>query len=389
MNTATAQAARRTIPPSSSDAGWPSAGAAGAREGADAAARPIARERRALPWVRIEKDYVFDTPDGPRSLAELFEAAASCWCSTSCSARLGARLPELLLHGRPPRRHDVHLAQRDVTLRASRARRWRRSSASAAHGLAVPWVSSHGSDFNHDFGVSFTPEAAGQRQGALQLRTMALPERGSAGLSVFYQDDCGAVFHTYSTYGRGVEVMMGTYNLLDLTPKGRDEHNPATPWTGCATTTATSRAPAQRRRDQCVLPGERLKAAPGAAGDGHGKPLALAGGRRRRRPARAEPGQRLDAGPPPGACARATGAQPLRALLPIALGHLASIALVAGAVYPASPGRGWLQVLARDCACPSCWRTCRATPRSWCARRRATRDWRSGPSPCPPRRAPG
>ena len=68
------------------------------------------------------------------------------------------------------------------------------------------------------------------------------------GISVFYKDDAGEVFHTYSTYGRGVEVMMGTYNLLDLTPKGRDEHNPGYAWNGCATTTATSRDRSTNRR---------------------------------------------------------------------------------------------------------------------------------------------
>ena len=93
-------------------------------------------------------------------------------------------------------------------------------------GWQFKWVSSHGSDFNHDFGVSFTPEERAERRGRLQLRHAA-PSRSeeAPGISVFYKDDAGEVFHTYSTYGRGVEVMMGTYDLLDLTPKGRDEHD--------------------------------------------------------------------------------------------------------------------------------------------------------------------
>lgn len=120
---------------------------------------------------------------------------------------------------------NVHLAHRDVTFVAiSRAplaeiERFRRRM-----GWRFKWVSSHGSDFNHDFHVSFTPEGAkGQvyyNYGMQPFESEELP-----GISVFYKDDAGEVFHTYSTYRRGVEVMMGTYNLLDLTPKGRDERD--------------------------------------------------------------------------------------------------------------------------------------------------------------------
>jgi predicted dithiol-disulfide oxidoreductase (DUF899 family) len=86
-------------------------------------------------------------------------------------------------------------------------------------------VSSHGSDFNHDFGVSFTPEDMAKGEVYYNYGMQSFPTEEAPGISVFCKDDAGNVFHTYSTYGRGVEVMMGAYNLLDLTPKGRDEDN--------------------------------------------------------------------------------------------------------------------------------------------------------------------
>ena len=185
----------------------------------------IARERRALPWVRVEKNYVFDTLDGPRTLAELFEGRrqllvqhfmfAPGWeqgcpsCSFMADHHDGAKL---------------HLAQRDVSLLVvSRApladiERFRRRM-----GWQFTWVSSHGSDFNRDFGVTFTPDDQARGEVDYNYVKQPFPFEEAPGVSVFYRDDGGAVFHTYSSYGRGVEVMMGTYPLLDLPPKGRDE----------------------------------------------------------------------------------------------------------------------------------------------------------------------
>lgn len=191
----------------------------------------IARERRALPWVRVEKRYVFDTPDGPRALDELFEGRrqllvqhfmyAPGWeqgcpsCSYMADHHDGAA---------------PHLAQRDVTLlvvsRAPLAEllRFRRRM-----GWQFHWVSSHGSDFNHDFGVSFTPEQVARGEVPYNYTTHPFPQAEAPGISVFWRDDDGSVFHTYSRYGRGVEVMMGSYPLLDLVPRGRDEEGLAHP----------------------------------------------------------------------------------------------------------------------------------------------------------------
>jgi predicted dithiol-disulfide oxidoreductase (DUF899 family) len=187
----------------------------------------IARERRALPWVRIDKSYAFDAPDGQRTLSELFEGRRQLLVQHFM-------LPPGQEQGCPScsfmADHSdgmtVHLAHRDVTLVAvSRAplaeiERFRRRM-----GWQFKWVSSHGSDFNYDFGVSFTPEEVAKGELPYNYGTWPLAYEEWPGVSVFYKDDAGDVFHTYSTYGRGVEVMMGTYNLLDLTPKGRDERD--------------------------------------------------------------------------------------------------------------------------------------------------------------------
>jgi predicted dithiol-disulfide oxidoreductase (DUF899 family) len=92
-------------------------------------------------------------------------------------------------------------------------------------GWQFPWVSSHGSDFNFDFRVSFTPQDKARGEVPYNYGTWPFVSEELPGLSVFVRDDEGSVFHTYSTYGRGVEVMMGTYALIDLTPKGRDEQD--------------------------------------------------------------------------------------------------------------------------------------------------------------------
>ena len=185
----------------------------------------IARERRALPWVRLETPYVFDTPTGPRTLAELFGPhrqllvqhfmlgpgwEAGCPSCSYMADHLGGMLP--------------HLAQRDVSVAlVSRApideiERFRRRM-----GWTLTWVSSHGNDFNRDFQVSFTPQELATGEVVYNYAKRPFPQSEAPGISVFFKDDTGAVFHTYSTYGRGVEAMMGTYDLLDLTPKGRDE----------------------------------------------------------------------------------------------------------------------------------------------------------------------
>jgi predicted dithiol-disulfide oxidoreductase (DUF899 family) len=189
----------------------------------------IAAERRALPWLRMEKNYVFDTPQGPRALADLFEGRRQLlvqhfmlgpgWEQGCPSCSFMADHSDGM---------TVHLAQRDVAFMAvSRAPLAEIERFRARMGWKFKWVSSFGSSFNYDFGVSFTPQqlATGvldYNYGEWTILSEELP-----GVSVFCKDDAGEVFLTYSTYGRGVEVMMGTYDMLDLTPKGRDEEGGA------------------------------------------------------------------------------------------------------------------------------------------------------------------
>lgn len=121
---------------------------------------------------------------------------------------------------------NVHLAHRDITLVAvSRAPLADIERFRARMGWRFDWVSSYTGDFNRDFGVSFTPEQMAGDKVYYNYGLQSFPAEEAPGISVFYKDDAGTVFHTYSTYGRGVEVMIGAYQLIDLTPKGRDERD--------------------------------------------------------------------------------------------------------------------------------------------------------------------
>jgi predicted dithiol-disulfide oxidoreductase (DUF899 family) len=187
----------------------------------------IARERRALPWERVQKDYVFDTPEGRRSLADLFQGRSQLlvqhfmlgpgWDEGCPSCSFMADHTDGM---------KVHLEHRDITMLAiSRAplheiERFRRRM-----GWQFDWVSSNASDFNHDFGVSFTAEELARGEVDYNYHPTSLSSEEVPGISVFYKNEAGEVFHTYSTYGRGVEVMMGAYPMMDLTPKGRSERD--------------------------------------------------------------------------------------------------------------------------------------------------------------------
>ena len=187
----------------------------------------IAAERRSLAWVRIEKEYVFDTPAGPRSLAELFQGRRQLlvqhfmfgpgWeqgCK-SCSF-MADHLDGI----------SVHLAQRDIALMVvSRAPLAEIERFRTRMGWEFAWASSNGNDFNRDFHVSFAPEDRIDGDVYYNYRLMPFPADEAPGISVFVKNDAGEVFHTYSTFGRGVEVMMGAYSLIDLTPHGRNEQD--------------------------------------------------------------------------------------------------------------------------------------------------------------------
>src|SRR6476620_2615886 len=190
----------------------------------------LSAERRALPWVKFEKDYVFDTPSGKNILGDLFDGRSQLivyhlmlgpnWregcpsCSLLADHFDGAAL---------------HLAHRDVILLAvSRAPLAEIEAYKTRMGWDFSWVSSYGSDFNYDFHVSFRPEEAeGEVYYNYEMRDFEVDEMPC--LSVFAKDASGAIFHTYSAYARGLDNLIGAYNFLDLVPKGRDETE--LPWT--------------------------------------------------------------------------------------------------------------------------------------------------------------
>jgi predicted dithiol-disulfide oxidoreductase (DUF899 family) len=181
--------------------------------------------RRELPWVKIEKNYVFDSPGGKVALADLFAGRSQlviyhfmfgpdweegCPSCSFVSDHFDGTLP--------------HLAARDVTLAAvSHAPISKIEAFKKRLGWRFNWVSSHGSDFNADFHVSFTPEEMARGKVDYNYTLQEFPSAEAPGLSVFYKDAAGDVFHTYSSFGRGLEIVMGTYMILDLVPKGRDE----------------------------------------------------------------------------------------------------------------------------------------------------------------------
>ena len=191
----------------------------------------VASERRSLPWLRIDKAYTFDAPEGRCTLADLFGGRSQLMVQ---HFMLGPDweegCPSCSFMADHTDGMSVHLSARDVTFAAiSRAplaeiERFRRRM-----GWRFTWVSSFGSDFNYDFHVSFTPQATTEQvyynYGLQPFECEELP-----GISVFYKDAAGKVFHTYSAYRRGVEAMMGTYTLLDLVPKGRDEGDGPMAW---------------------------------------------------------------------------------------------------------------------------------------------------------------
>jgi predicted dithiol-disulfide oxidoreductase (DUF899 family) len=185
----------------------------------------IAAERRQLPWVKVEKNYVFDSPGGKKTLADLFDGKGQLivyhfmfgpdWKEgcPSCSFNMDHTDGTL-----------VHLAQRDVSFAAvSRAPLSKIEEFKKRMGWRFAWVSSFGTDFNYDYHASFTPEEVAKGKVEYNFDLVEFPSAEAPGISVFYKDESGAIFHTYSAYARGSENVVNTYNYLELVPKGRDE----------------------------------------------------------------------------------------------------------------------------------------------------------------------
>jgi len=186
----------------------------------------LARKRRELPWEKVEKNYVFDTPSGKQSLADLFGGKSQL---IVYHFMLGpgweAGCPSCSFLADHFDGTVVHLAQRDVSFAViSRAPLPQIDAFKRRMGWRFKWISSFGSDFNQDYQVSATPQ---EKAGGNVMYNYELienfPSEERPGASVFYKNAAGEIFHTYSTYGRGLDILIGTYNFLDLAPKGRDE----------------------------------------------------------------------------------------------------------------------------------------------------------------------
>lgn len=185
----------------------------------------LSRQRRELPWVKVDKDYVFEGPSDKVSLGDLFKGRpqlvvqhimfAPEWDAACKSCSFWADGFERMV---------PHLAARDTTMAAvSRAPVTKLDAFRQRMGWTFDWVSSGANDFNYDYGVTFTREQ--MDRGEAQYNFGTTPPYGDElpGISVFFRDDAGSVFHTYSTFARGLDMMNAAYHYLDLTPLGRHE----------------------------------------------------------------------------------------------------------------------------------------------------------------------
>lgn len=185
----------------------------------------LSRERRDLPWVKVEEEYLFNSPEGKQTLSDLFDDRSQLiiyhfmygpdWEEGCPSCSFWADNFNGI---------DIHLKHRDISLVAvSRAGLDTLEAYKKRMGWEFKWVSSYGSDFNLDYYVSFTPDEMDQGEMFYNFSTTNFPSEEAPGISVFCKDENGQVFHTYSCYARGLDMLNGAYHYMDLAPKGRDE----------------------------------------------------------------------------------------------------------------------------------------------------------------------
>ncbi len=183
------------------------------------------QQRRNLPWVAVNKEYVFEGPNGKETLAELFDGKSQLivyhfmfdpsWDAACLHCSFWADNFNGII---------VHLNERDVTMIAvSRAPYSKLSAYEKRMGWNFKWVSSYDTDFNFDYHVSFTPEELDRKEAFYNYNLEDMNSSEREGVSVFYKDPAGRVFHTYSAYARGIDMLNVAYHYLDLVPKGRDE----------------------------------------------------------------------------------------------------------------------------------------------------------------------
>lgn len=186
----------------------------------------LTRDRQALPWVKVQKNYIFDGPNGKESLSDLFDGRSQLivyhfmyhpsWGDEACmSCSFWADNFNGII---------VHLNARDVSMVViSKARRPQIDAYQQRMGWSFKWLSSYDNDFNRDYHVSFTDEEVAKDEGYYNYSIQRIPREELPGMSVFAKNDAGEVFHTYSAYARGIDMVNGAYHYLDTVPKGRDE----------------------------------------------------------------------------------------------------------------------------------------------------------------------
>ena len=182
----------------------------------------LSRKRRELPWVEVETDYSFDGPEGTVSLAELFgERSQLLIYHFMYGADWEAGCPSCSFWADNFDGIDIHLAHRDIAFAAiSKAPLATLEAFRSRMGWRFRWLSAADTNFNEDFGVSFEGPGDAPRY---NFGTSTFSGTEAPGASAFYKDEDGRVFHTYSTYSRGLDVLNGAYHWMDLAPKGRDE----------------------------------------------------------------------------------------------------------------------------------------------------------------------
>ena len=185
----------------------------------------LSAERRELPWVKVDKEYLFDGPDGKESLNDLFDGRSQLivyhfmygqdWEEGCPSCSFWADNFNGI---------DIHLNHRDISLVAvSTAPLATLNAYKERMGWTFKWVSSSGNYFNHDYHVTFTPAEMRRGDVYYNYRVGKFPSEEAPGISVFYKDQSGDIFHTYSCYARGLDMLNGAYHFMDLAPRGRDE----------------------------------------------------------------------------------------------------------------------------------------------------------------------
>ena len=190
----------------------------------------LSRRRRELPWERVEKDYVFDGPKGKESLADLFDGRSQLIVyHFMFPPEWEAGCPHCSFWADNFDDNVIHINHRDASMVAvSRAPFAKLDTYRKRMGWSFQWLSSGANDFNDDFGVSFRPEE--QKEKRYNYGTIVPGMSDREGVSVFYKDAAGTIFHTYSAYARGIDMLNTAYHYIDITPKGRDEGDKPQYW---------------------------------------------------------------------------------------------------------------------------------------------------------------